>query len=490
MAWLESAPADPRRWGLEGTLIHPALVALATVRERMLLLTPAEALDVSLAAGNVLGTVTAWGRTSARVTQRRANIEALRGFAHEYEALCATGHQPATSAGFILWCQQLASNEEDAIAVDQQADAVRVVTWHGAKGLEWPVVICADLEAEPKPRLWDQVLAVQDGILDPCDPLCGRSLRFWPWPFGGQVNGVPLATRVDASAAGAAALATARREDLRLLYVGFTRARDLLILTTREGKQADWLRLVPGLRLPVALAGAVEDGVIDGRPYRSRRVLVPDQIAVPPAQPEYRWFPAPLPRTLKVPAYATPSAAQPVIAATVGSIVNFGNRLPLRGAIADREGALGNALHAILAAELLQPGDAGREQRAERILQAHDVAPLVATADVLAMVDRFRDEILRRFGPARVRVEVPFDFCAAGGQRVSGVIDLLIESETGCVILDHKSYPGPETERLARALSHSGQLQLCRDAAVSAGSAVNSLWIHFSIAGALVEICL
>jgi hypothetical protein len=232
----------------------------------------------------------------------------------------------------------------------------------------------------------------------------------------------------------------------------------------------------------------MEDGAINGLPCWSRRILVPDEVNVPTAEPEYRWFPSPRPRTRKALANATPSAAQPVDGASVETLVTFGMRLPLRGDIANREDALGNALHAILAAELLQPGNGGREGRAQRILDAHDIATVVNATDALAMVDQFRAEIDRRFRPRRVLVEVPFSFLAATGERVSGFIDLLIETENGCVIVDHKTYPGGQTGQLARALSHSGQLRLCRDAAVSAGYTIDSLWIHFLVAGNLIEV--
>ncbi len=69
---------------------------------------------------------------------RRRNLEALVRLGHEYLALDPGG----TSLGFAGWLS--ATLRTDDIAPD--ADAVDLVTFHRAKGLEWPVVIITGLE--------------------------------------------------------------------------------------------------------------------------------------------------------------------------------------------------------------------------------------------------------------------------------------------------------------------------------------------------------
>ncbi len=70
--------------------------------------------------------------------ERRRNLEALVRLGHEYLALDPAG----TTTGFADWLA--ATMRTDDIAAD--TDAVDLVTFHRAKGLEWPVVIVTGLE--------------------------------------------------------------------------------------------------------------------------------------------------------------------------------------------------------------------------------------------------------------------------------------------------------------------------------------------------------
>jgi len=79
------------------------------------------------------------------------------------------------------------------------------------------------------------------------DPLKDRSLRFWPWPYiitpYGKKSGFKTFTdhcnnSEDYNTLGA----KERTEALRLLYVGFTRARDYLIIPFKTDKQECWLK--------------------------------------------------------------------------------------------------------------------------------------------------------------------------------------------------------------------------------------------------------
>jgi ATP-dependent helicase/nuclease subunit A len=486
LAWLESS--EPERWGLEGELAHPALLGLERARQHLVLFTPQEALDTAMSSGEVFRVVTAWGPTEARAAQRRANLEALRGIAVRYEERCATVHRPATVAGFLLWCAELKAQAFDCIAADDSANAVHVVTWHGAKGLEWPAVICAELETEPRARLWDQVLVVQESTIDPLAPLAARRLRLWPWPFGKRRNGVPLAVNVENSAAGQRAERAAIEEELRLLYVAFTRSRDLLVLPFRQGKVAAALApLETGACLTAPITeDAIADGTLGEFRSRTRCILPPEIVPAPQPEMQFRWFPPSVQRTSKLPAVLLPHAQQQLSGASVGVCVEFHQRLAIHGHC--DESFLGNALHALLAFEFLHPDNGDRAAVAARLLRAHHVAESLAGADALAMTAAFRAEVVRRFQPKRVFVEAPFSFHNAEEQLVNGTIDLLLETADGWVIIDHKTYRGARADWLARALSHSGQLALYRASQDILGHKPCATWIHFAMTGGLVEI--
>lgn len=475
------------RWGLEGGFVHPAIVALEQARARLNVLSPSEALDVALHSGGVFATVSAWGATTTRASQRRANLESLRAIAAKYEQASAKNHTPATIASFLYWCDFLADSETDLMATDEQVNAIFVSTYHQAKGLEWPVVICTDLNTEPWPRLWEITVTPVDPAkpFDLNQPLANRRLRFWPWPFGQQETGIPLQTNVAAGDVGQAAARKAVEEELRLLYVGLTRARDLLVLVREkdqptpwlDGLQAQWLQPGNGqLILP--------DKTTIG--LQTLQLTPPAEVAAAKTDSHYTWFPAPLRPTPKLPARLTPSRQPQVPGSRVGKIIDVGPRLPFSGAL--EEADLGDALHAIFAAEFVNPGHDQKLENIQRILRGYNLGDQIKNEDVLQMVERFRACLGQQFQPKQVLVEIPIATTNELGQRTEGFIDMLAETGNGWILIDHKSFPGKRSEWSTEAASYSGQLALYRDALKTLKLPVVSMWIHFAVGGGLVEV--
>ncbi len=76
--------------------------------------------------------------TGAGTEERRANLDELIRLANEFDAIETGG----TTAAFLAWLNATVKAESP----DTAGDAVEVVTFHRAKGLEWPVVMLAGLE--------------------------------------------------------------------------------------------------------------------------------------------------------------------------------------------------------------------------------------------------------------------------------------------------------------------------------------------------------
>ena len=475
------------RWGLEGDFVHPAIVALEQARARLNVLSPSEALDVALHDGDVFATASAWGSTVTRASQRRANLESLRAIAVKYEQAAAKNHTPATIASFLYWCDFLADSETDLKATDAQVNAIFVSTYHQAKGLEWPIVICTDLNTEPWPRLWEVTVIPADPAksFDLNQPLANRRLRFWPWPFGQQETGIPLQTNVAAGDIGLAALRKAVEEELRLLYVGLTRARDLLVLIREKDQPAPWL---DGLQAQWLQPGngqlILPDKTTIG--LQTLQLTPPAEIAAAKTDSTYAWFPTSLKPTPKLPARLTPSRQPQAPGSRVGKIIDVGPRLPFSGAL--EEADLGDALHAIFAAEFVNPGHARRLETIQRILLGYQLCDHLKSEDVLQMVDRFRTSLEQQFQPKQVLVEIPIATTNEMGQRIEGFIDMLVETSNGWILIDHKSFPGKRSEWSTEAVSYSGQLALYREALNKLKLPVVSMWIHFAVGGGLVGV--
>jgi ATP-dependent helicase/nuclease subunit A len=477
------------RWGFEGDFVHPAIVALEQARARLNVLSPSEAFDVALHNGGVFATVSAWGPTITRASQRRANLESMRAIAVKYEQASAKNHTPATIASFLYWCDFLAESETDLKATDEHVNAIFVSTYHQAKGLEWPVVICTDLNAEPRPRLWEVTVTPVDPTkpFDLNQPLANRRLRFWPWPFGLQETGIPLHTNMQAGKIGQTALRKAVEEELRLLYVGLTRARDSLILVCEKDQPTTWL---DGLQAQWLQSGSSQLVLPDKTTLtlQTLQLTPPAEFAVPKTDSTYTWFPAPLKPTPKLPAQLTPSRQLQLPGSRVGRIIEIGPRLPFSGALDEAD--LGDALHAIFAAEFVNPGDARRLETIQRILRGYDLSDHFKGEDVLQMVDRFRASLEQQFQAKLVLVEIPIETTNESDQRLQGFVDMLAETGNGWVLIDHKSFPGKRSEWSTEAISYSGQLALYQAALMKLKVPIASMWIHFAVGGGLAEVIL
>ena len=118
---------------------------------------------------------------------------------------------------FVLDQEALGARELEAVAEEEGADAVRLLTIHGAKGLEFKVVIVADAGRDVGgPRGGDEIVALSDGRFG------FRMVH----PTRGDRRPV-----FDFEEVREAERAQEREERLRLYYVAMTRAIDRLLVS-------------------------------------------------------------------------------------------------------------------------------------------------------------------------------------------------------------------------------------------------------------------
>lgn len=220
-------------WALDRKYIQD----LEQLRPQLTETSGAETLNQVLEALDLRRCIVAWGRSE----QRLSNIDQLRHLAIEYEANCNNTHTAASLSGFLLWLNQLAADEDDMQGAAEDPDAVNVLTYHRSKGLEWPVVICHNLEQKLRADLWGVDLVPEQEEVDLNQVLKGRWLRYWVNPYADQIGKTPLAEAMADSEAQKHKTKQALAEEARLLYVGLTRARDYLILPTQERRSTNWL---------------------------------------------------------------------------------------------------------------------------------------------------------------------------------------------------------------------------------------------------------
>ena len=197
----------------------------------------AETLNQVLETLDLRRCIVAWGNSE----QRLSNIDQLRHLATEYEANCNNTHTAASLSGFLLWLNQLAAAEQDMQGAAEDPNAVNVLTYHRSKGLEWPVVVCHNLDQKLRADVWGIDLVPEQENVDLNEVLKGRWLRYWVNPYADQIGKTPLEDQISTSEAQKRKTAQALAEENRLLYVGLTRARDYVIYPSQEGRPTKWL---------------------------------------------------------------------------------------------------------------------------------------------------------------------------------------------------------------------------------------------------------
>jgi ATP-dependent helicase/nuclease subunit A len=175
--------------------------------------------------------------------QRLDNVDRLRKYALDYESACNRLHTAASLGGFLLWLDELARQEQDWQGSGESPDAVKVLTYHKSKGLEYPVTICHQLDHGLKEKVWGLNLVSDAAEPDLDDILGHRWLRFWVNPYADNLRGTQLEEALQRSPAFVEARRQALEEEARLLYVGLTRARDYLVFPTTP-KGTRWLSRV------------------------------------------------------------------------------------------------------------------------------------------------------------------------------------------------------------------------------------------------------
>jgi ATP-dependent helicase/nuclease subunit A len=93
-----------------------------------------------------------------------------------------------------------------------------------------------------------------------------------------------------------------------------------------------------------------------------------------------------------------------------------------------------------------------------------------------------------RFAPRRILAEQPILHRREDGRLVRGFIDVLLETEAGLIVIDHKSSPQPRQDWPLEAVDYAGQLALCAAALEATGHPVAECWLHFPVTGGAVRI--
>ncbi len=354
---------------------------------------------------------------------------------------------PPSLQGFLQWVRQSAASvKREAEAGHAEAlDAVRIMTVHGAKGLQAPLVILPDTTGTP-PR--------EQGLAWLTDPQTGLDLPVW-CPAARLSCAALRSYRADQDQLLA-------QERNRLLYVALTRAEDWLLVCgfapKKEPPESWYNQIARGFeRLgveeqPAAFGLADYPGTIRAWetaqtapvPAASGRTEIASVSLPSWAGSAPLWQPAALPAEPVLPQPLAPSRPEN---AQLGAVPEADSPLLAR----DTKGARfrrGQVVHALLQHLPALPVSA-REDAARRFIAAS--LPDLPDADellgeVMAVLDH--PELTALFGPTS-RAEVPLSGVvrgASGPQVIGGLVDrLAFPAHPGgdVLIADYKTNRNP-----------------------------------------------
>jgi len=456
------AKTDLWKWKCFEPDADPILAELENIRPLAVALGPAALLDLVIVRCGIENCMLGWTPEENRARERLSNLDAFRTLVAGYES---DSSNPSVSlAGLILSLGEMADGLDEL--PPSVIDGVTVSTWHGAKGLEWPVVICHESWREIKTGVWKSVKAIPSAAFDIDNPLSGTMIRFWPWPWGAQKNIDGLAWSADPVAS--ALEAQSLREERRLLYVGCTRARDLLIISHPD-------KNVPGTPGYNCL-GPVGMPLFTAPPQIS--VFTPADASRmqggSAAATGIRWFDRSGKPETYSPAAILPSAHDEAAGPSMVSVKRLETYAPVLPAVAWAEiREAGIKYHNAFAFFANNPEYTGPEK-----------FPADMRKSILAAVSLIEGI----FPDCILHTEVPVNADAGNGQYIAARIDLLVETAEGFHIVDHKLLTGAEKEPAPPVSAYASQLSLYSRAITTKGNKpVLGLWLHFPQRGELVE---
>jgi ATP-dependent exoDNAse (exonuclease V) beta subunit len=330
-----------------------------------------------------------------------------------------------TLRGFVEWAQEQAEERRrviESVAPEPDDDAVRILTVHGAKGLEFPVVVLAGLSTQP-PRFSPMVVWDADG--------CAEFMN------GTKKSGARVET-LGYDAAAKAEERHDRAERLRLLYVAMTRARDHLVVSLHRKEKMECHAQSIAAQLEHARFEMLEPG----DPVHATS---PPHGPIPVDEPAAyeAWS------TARQAALARASTPASVAATTLASLDDEARADPglAKDAPADDEPpwrrgragtAVGRAVHAVL-----QTVD---------LADASDL-PAVARAQALAEGVPDREDDVRAFAQSALESPIVRAAIESGGRwwrevpvaatvdgvLLEGFVDLLVELDGELVVVDYKT---------------------------------------------------
>ena len=472
-----------RRWMDD----NPLISSLLSFRQRIVNRSVGDIVQALVYGLDLNEIVAKWGDKD----ERQQNLDRVIDMAKAYDDHCVQMGIGASVDGFV---NHLSSTQAEA-KPDNSAQAVKVLTYHKAKGLEWNYVILCSLD---KDALEEQEFAKKDfwgvRVLRQADS--NYAIQYLPriWDSIKTNLSQYIISKISGFVSMAVLRALKQQELCNLLYVGMTRARDYLTTTSNQGHELKW---VSNARIA---SGEVSNlwGDASWQPQVESVAEPADNLATDVtstsqriAYPEYK-------AVSDEPKYLSPSMlmldeGQDVKVELAASLSN--NHMDHGRISEDMEATFGTCIHNIFAVydpKVSREENVARSERIRNGYYMYDTIP--DPSQVIESIELLYEHLTNTYGAAvRVEHEVPFVH-VLDGQEVHGEIDLLwYTADDNCVIVDFKNYLGRIDTLLDASNAHyagryAPQLAAYRDVLSQSGLNVQASLIYYSVLRVLVSI--
>jgi ATP-dependent helicase/nuclease subunit A len=446
-------------------LRFPLIDRLASVAENKEDLTVDALVAQTIDAMELYDVTSTWHDTAqARAILLRFHSEAEAFVRTDREALAGGGFYGSGLKTFLAWLQrnlEEKNGDRQPTAHVHDEDAVRLITWHAAKGMEWPIVVVTTLDRKIEGRLPSMDIDYT-GFDDLSVVLDNARIQYSP-KFSADETNEQFKDPLDKKA---------KLEGLNLLYVALTRAKEQLILEwpqnlANSSKYTFWHLLCDSAEMDLDANQMIVGGI--AFPCRVTAADRESPAAFEePVSPLSQALPVLGRRALQV--SSAPGKLTPVFL--------------IPSSLHDQDTAQESM--AITTYQYGPPIEMTLTSGAERGLIVHRAIELIGqqvphdlacssmglSPDdpdwhlLLSATELFIQALSTRFQPTALHWEAPVVSENKSGSVISGTIDLLVEAKDGYWIVDHKS---DETDnREDRFLRYWPQLN-CYATALSEG---------------------
>ena len=445
--------------------------------------------------------VAKWGEKEIR----QQNLSTVCALAKQYDSHCQQMGIGASVGGFITYLSYAKLESK----VDNTVNAVKVLTYHKSKGLEWNYVILdslSDDSMEDKYFARKEFWGVRE-IRKSSEKILSNEYIIQYLPrinsTGNSNLPTPILAKCMEEDSWKTLKAREKRELCHLLYVGVTRARDYLTTLSKQTSkdklpELSWIKNT-GISLGSVSKNASELwGYNDLLPVYEDITTIPEADKAKASVYEYYEYPE-LTLSERAPKYLSPSKLPEIEVAreNVKILTDLNCRIEPYKTKEENKAAAGTCIHNIFA--VYDPALSHQENvdKATSIRNGNNMHDVIPNPDkVITSIEHLYAWLEETYGkPYAIKHEIPF-IQPLPGQVVHGEIDLLwYLNENECVLIDFKNFPGdkatittPGEKNEHYAGKYAAQLKAYRDVLTSSGVTVRDTLIYYSVMGCIVRI--